>query len=625
MVNRTTRLAGMAQALLAGNLRLSSPSASTHAWPHLPLPRSRLERSRLASLPWSLRPCLLLVFLLLLPVPAQAAASGSTQDAVAAAENTAVPLAAEFSTASAITATAIAAPAISTAVSTASAITATAIAAPAISTAAIATDLGDPRTRTTAAPLPGRPGNDARRLVGALMGDTPLIDNLRALTDEVGGRPTGSAANLAAVDWAVARFREAGVHVSRERFIMPARWLERSATAEIRGKRLVFPVRIAAMPFSVATPPGGLEAPLVDAGFGTDEDFARLGTRTRGAMLLVETEELRDVEGLFREYAEQSLIEGRAQTAGVAGIVYVGSRPRNLLHRHNASRGEDNDRVLVVVERDGGLRALRLLRSGHELTVHITLDLDTGGAYESFNVIGEIPGRENPDEFVLIGAHLDSWGLGTGALDNGCNVALVIDIARQMQRLELRPRRTIRFALFNGEEQGMYGSWAYTQAHAAELDGHVMASSYDIGSGRINGMFTNGRAELIAAVEQALLPVAGLGPFTHLSEPIVGTDNFDFMLQGVANLVANQEAANYGPNYHARSDTFDKVDRRQLRLNAAIAAAVTWGFAEADVDWQRHDRAAIEALIESTSLGEQMHMFPTLWSAWESGERGRQP
>jgi hypothetical protein len=149
-----------------------------------------------------------------------------------------------------------------------------------------------------------------------------------------------------------------------------------------------------------------------------------------------------------------------------------------------------------------------------------------------------------------------------------------------------------------------------------------MASSFDIGSGRITGFFTGGRPEMQPVLERALAPVAGLGPFTHLDLPIVGTDNYDFMIQGVANLVANQESANYGPNYHARSDTFDKVDLGQLRLNAAIAAALAWGFANEDIPWQRQSRAEIQALIDSTDLGQQMATFGLL-EAWEVGERGR--
>ena len=153
-----------------------------------------------------------------------------------------------------------------------------------------------------------------------------------------------------------------------------------------------------------------------------------------------------------------------------------------------------------------------------------------------------------------------------------------------------------------------------------------MAASFDIGSGRINGFFTNGRAELVAAVDQALVPVADLGPFTQLNEPIVGTDNYDFMLEGVANLVANQEPANYGPNYHARSDTFDEVDLEQLRKNAAVAAALAWGFAQGEAPWVRQDRAEVEALVESTSAKDQMQaMGFGMWEHWTSGQRGREP
>jgi hypothetical protein len=462
------------------------------------------------------------------------------------------------------------------------------------------------------------------RLVAAILGDTPLIEDLRVLTDEIGGRPTGTEANRAAVEWALERFRRAGVEARAEAFPMPVGWLERSASAEVRGDHR-FPVPVAAMPFSTGTPPGGMTAPLVDGGTGGQEDFARLGDRARGAFVLVDTPELLDVPGLFREYMDSAEIERRAFDAGAAGVAYVGSRPHNALYRQIVMRGTRNDRPMFIVERDAGQRALRLLRRGKKLDLWLRLDLEIGGEFQSHNVIAEIRGTARPEEYVVIGAHLDSWGLGTGALDNACNVALVMDIARQMRRLDLQPRRTIRFALFNGEEHGLHGSLGYTRTHADELDRHVMMTSYDIGSGRITGYFTNGRPEMLAAVERALEPVRGLGPFENLDVPILGTDNFDFLLEGVGNLVANQESANYGPHYHASSDTFDKVDQRQLRLNTAIAAAVTYGFADLeDAGWGRQGRAEIQRLIDTTDLGGQMRAF-WMMEAWESGERGRPP
>jgi carboxypeptidase Q len=381
---------------------------------------------------------------------------------------------------------------------------------------------------------------------------------------------------------------------------------------------------VAALPFSTPTPRGGLTAALVDAGHGSEADFARLGAAARGAFVLVETDELRDLDGLFREYNEAVGIERRAIAAGAAGLVYMSSRPDDLLARHNASLGLKNRHPMMMMERDGAARALRLLRAGGSLTLTATLDLQTGPAYQTYNVVGEIRGSTRPEEIVLIGAHLDSWDLGTGALDNGANAMMVLDIARQIRRLGLTPARTIRFALWNGEEQGLYGSYGYTVTHAAELDHHVMASAYDIGTGRITGYFTGGRPALPPVVDRALAPVAGLGPFTHPDAPIVGTDNYDFMMQGLPNLVANQESANYGPNYHARSDDFGRADLRQLRLNAAIAAAVTWGFATLDLSLPRQTAIQVDSLVRATDLADQMKSFG-VYDSWVAGERGLKP
>lgn len=465
--------------------------------------------------------------------------------------------------------------------------------------------------------------DDVHQLVSAMLGETPMISDLQSLTDEVGGRPTGSEANHRAVEWALERFREAGVEAHAESFEMPALWLETRAEARVTGDAS-YTVRVAAKPFSVTTSESGIKARVVDGGRGTAEDFARLGDSVKGSFVLLETEELEDIEGLFAEYANDAGIEDRAASLGVAGLVYQGSRPGNQLYRHNAFNGPQNRLVTLVMERDGAGRLLRLVRSGREMELWVRLEAETGPAYEAQNVIAEIRGSELPEEIVVVGAHLDSWGLGTGALDNGCNVAMVIDMARQIQRLGIRPKRTLRFALWNGEEQNLNGSLGYVRRHAEELDRHVMASSYDIGSGRISGFFLDGASGLGAVVDRALEPVAGLGPFVNIEAPIVGTDNYDFMMEGISNLVGNQESANYGPNYHSRSDTFERVDQRQLRLNGAVAAAVSWGFANLPLDLPRRSRADLEALIGRTDLRDQMWMMG-VWDDWELGQRGRKP
>ena len=470
--------------------------------------------------------------------------------------------------------------------------------------------------------LPAFADADTERLIAALLGDTPIVDDLHELTDTIGGRVTGTKENRNAVAWAAAKLRQAEVAVSTEDFEMPYQWQERVVYASVAGD-FEFDVGVVAKPFSAAA--NALNAPLLDAGGGSEEDFARLGDTSDGAWVLVETSVLDDdigLAGLFAEYNEAAVIEPRAFAAGVAGVIFMSSRPRNLLFRHNAAMGGKNEHPLLVMEREHAKRIMRLLRAGHNLTLTGTVGIEDGHAYTATNVIGEIRGSTRPEEIVLFGAHLDSFDLGTGALDNGVNVVMLMNIARQISRLGLQPARTIRFVLWNGEEQGLVGSWKYTEKHEAELDNHIVAASFDIGSGRTTGFFTGGRPGLVPLVDEYLTPVAGLGPFQQIDVPLVGTDNFDFMIEGVPNLIANQADANYASNYHAESDTFDKVDQQQLRLNSAIAAAVIWGFANDTARLPRQSHDEVQALIDSTDLQQQMKNF-AFWDAWADGTRGR--
>lgn len=465
--------------------------------------------------------------------------------------------------------------------------------------------------------------DDVDRLVGAMLGQTPIISDLQSLTDEVGGRVTGSPANEAAIEWALARFLQSEVPATKEAFEMPYQWQERGVSASISGD-FGFTPRVIAKPFSTGA--DELAGPLVDGGMGSAADFARLGGSAEGAWVLVGTPELNDeigLGGLFGEYSASTQTTALAIDAGAAGVVFMSSRPQNLLYRLPQLSAKDVLPILLM-DREHAQRAQRLLRNGQSLTMTSTIDVDSGYAYESANVIGEIRGSESPEEIVVIGAHLDSHDLGTGALDNGSNVTMMIDIARQITRLGLKPKRTIRFALWNGEEQGLVGSWRYTQQHQDELDDHIMAASFDIGTGRLLGFYTGGMDDIIPMVNEYLQPVAGLDPFEHFNVPVVGTDNFDFMMEGVPNLIGHQADANYASNYHASSDTFDKVDQQQLKMNSAIVAALVWGFANSDDRLPRWSRSQIEELVNRTDLEKQMRDFG-VWEDWASGNRGRQP
>jgi hypothetical protein len=434
---------------------------------------------------------------------------------------------------------------------------------------------------------------------------------------------TGSEACERSVDWAVERFREAGIDAVRtERFEMPAVWEEFSARAEAVGP-VRFPIGVTGMAFSPPTPEGGLTAPAVDIGMGEEGDFRRVGDRARGAVLILRSEILDSLEKLFLGYVRLPDIMARAEAAGATAIIEVSTRPRHLLYRHVAGFGRPVSLPMALASREDSMRLLRVIDSGETVRVRLALDNRWRGPFEARNVVAEIRGVEQPDEIVLLGAHIDSWGMGTGALDNGCNVSLVIDVARRIRELDRPPRRTVRFALFTGEEQGLWGSKGYAARHRDEMDRHVAAVIVDLGSGRIEGFSLGGRAELEPAVTEILAPLEDWDVGRHTADAFVGTDNFDFLLEGVPNLVANQEADAYLPDYHAESDTADKVDLEALHRNAAIVGILVHGLADrAERIGPRQSRQEVSELLARTGVDSQMKTFG-FWKEWEDGHRGR--
>jgi Zn-dependent M28 family amino/carboxypeptidase len=310
-----------------------------------------------------------------------------------------------------------------------------------------------------------------------------------------------------------------------------------------------------------------------------------------------------------------------AKEAGAAAVLLQSTRPRGLLYRHPVGLGRDLAPLpAAMVSREHAARLLRLVEKG-DVTVQLSIVNKTDAAYDAQNVVAEIRGSTKPEEIVLLGAHLDSWDLGTGANDNGVNVALTIDVLRGIKELGLKPKRTIRFVAFNAEELGMWGSAEYVKAHAKELSNIVAVVIFDVGSGRTNGFFLNGREDLRKPADAALAAVTGLSDAPHSLEGIDGTDNFDFLLSGVPNYVANQDFAPYLPDYHAESDTFDAVDGREARANAAIASAFVWGLANSDTRAPRQSKTEVDKLLKDTKLDEQMKALGQ-WDDWISGRRG---
>src|SRR5580704_5497540 len=466
----------------------------------------------------------------------------------------------------------------------------------------------------------------APAMIRAALGPSPLEDNLRYLADTIGARVTGSPAAARAAAWAVEAFRHAGVdEVHTEKFNIPVSWSEGRTHVEVLSPE-PFPVRLVSIGWSPPIPEGGLTAEVVDVGSGDEAAFTRAGEAAKGAIVLVHSSLLVTWDDLSNEYTAHPAIVERAIKAGAAAIFWMSTRPNLLLYRHNISVNGELERLpQAVVAREDAQRIARFLGGGQKVRVHFEMPNHAGGPVESQNVVAEIRGREKPEDFVVIGAHLDSWDLGTGALDDGCNVAMLIDAARIIHSSGTIPRRSIRFVLFTGEEQGMLGSAAYAHAHRAELDRMVAAVIFDSGVGKITGYSLGGRKDIEPAVREALQPLHTFAPLDFTFDAGMDTDNFDFILEGVPTLESNQEPANYMVNYHAASDTYDKVDFKELKRSVAVAAITAFALADRpERIGSRQTRPQIEQLFQQTGLDKELKQAG-FWPLWEKSERGRQP
>jgi carboxypeptidase Q len=464
----------------------------------------------------------------------------------------------------------------------------------------------------------------ANRLIAEALKPSPLETNLRRLTDEIGGRIPGTPAFQRAVEWATAAFKVAGADsVHTEEFTIEHSWAEGATemTATLYSGT-TFPVRAVSVAWAPALA-AAKHVPIVDVGEGSAADFAKVGD-VAGRIVLVHTKVLATWDDLFGEYERAPAIIALAVKRKATAIAFMATRDHEILYRHtNSNAGEIDALPQLIIAREDGERIARLLASANPVWANLSIPIKIGPAIKTWNVVAEIRGSEKPDEFVVLGAHLDSWELGTGALDNGCNAALVIDALRTIKASGLKPRRSIRFILFSGEEEGLIGSRAYATAHRNELDKAAGVVVFDSGTGKVTGFSTGGRKDLIVAAEPLLLPLDQFGANKAIATAESGTDHFDFMLEGVPTFVAEQEEANYLENYHATTDTFDKVDFPQLKKHVAEATELTFALANAPGRvGPRLDRAQIEQTLHESGLDQEMKDMG-MWEEWANGKRGR--
>jgi Zn-dependent M28 family amino/carboxypeptidase len=215
--------------------------------------------------------------------------------------------------------------------------------------------------------------------------------------------------------------------------------------------------------------------------------------------------------------------------------------------------------------------------------VRVALDCGWDGEYTSQNVIGEITGSKRPDEIVLIGGHLDSWDLGTGAIDDGAGVAISMAAAKLIGDLPKAPARTIRVVAFANEEQGLHGGFAYAKAHAGEVARHALVSESDFGAGRIYGFdagnVSDGAKDAVQQIAKVLEPL-GIAWMPGKGDP--ESDVGPYAQQGAAWAWLGHDGTDYFDLHHTPDDTLDKIDPKALAQNAAAYAVFTYLAAEAE-------------------------------------------
>jgi carboxypeptidase Q len=423
----------------------------------------------------------------------------------------------------------------------------------------------------------------------AVLATSEAYATVRSLQDEAGPRLSGSPGDAIAVAWAVRAMKAAGLaNVRAERVVVP-RWERGEERAEIVSPSPQ-PLVIAALGGSVATPPGGVTGEVVEVPSLDAIDHAD-PSKITGKIVFVDLpmERTADGSGYGRAVGPRALGAIRAAKKGAVGVVIrsVGTDKSRAPHTGNMRYEEGVPKIPAAALSIPDADAIhRRIAAGERVTIKMTLGARTLPDAESANVVGEVIGTSAPKEIVLLGAHLDSWDLGRGALDDGAGCAIVMEAARQIGKLG-PARRTVRVVLFANEENGLKGARAYAAAHASEIPQHVVALEADLGDGRVREARFLGAAAsapLFRAVASAVEP---LGARISDEPAHGGADLIPLIDAGVPVLDLRQDATRYFDFHHTANDTIEQVRKVDLDHATAAFATVAYAAAQARGDFGR--------------------------------------
>jgi len=430
------------------------------------------------------------------------------------------------------------------------------------------------------------------RLRDEALRDPYALNELRHLTDNIGPRLSGSPQAGQAVDYVAAEMRALGAEVTLEKAKVP-HWVRGTETAELvawpgQTTGTTQKVVLTALGGSVATPAEGLTAEVVVV-----DDWKQLSAlppgAVKGRILLFNhkfDKELAAQGGGLNAYGGGVVYRGAGPIAGAAvGTVAVlvrsvGGADFRLPHTGLTEYTDGVPRIpaAAVTAEDADL--LKNLASQGPVTLHLTLTPKTLPDAVSYNVIADWKGTDRPEKVVIVSGHLDSWDLGTGAIDDGAGVVVSMQVIHLLRELGIRPKRTVRFIAWMGEEEGSQGAAAYMADHKDEVANHIGAIESDLGADHPTGIYYSGKPALGGWLQPVAEVLDAIGAETMVDAPETGEDIGGLTEKGVPSFAPVQDNRFYFNYHHTAADTFDKVDPRHLNENAAVMAVLAYALAD---------------------------------------------
>jgi len=412
-------------------------------------------------------------------------------------------------------------------------------------------------------------------------------DVLESLTTEIGPRPAGSPAMARAKDWALAKLNAMGFsNVHAEPFAIWA-WFKGTETAEVTDP-FPQPLVITGLGGSVATPPPGVEGEIVL--FKTWQDLLAAKPGSLEGKIAVLTQRMGPLDSpTGYEVANRWRRKGASEAArrGAVGFLIRSLATNDLRDPHSGALNYDDDARKIPAAALSGPDADQLERMVDRnipIKVKFTLVPTYLPDAKSWNVVGEIPGASLPSQVVLVSAHLDSWGLGTGAIDDGAGAAIVMTAA-QLAATQ-KPARTIRVVLWGAEETNQAGP-EYFKAHADELSDIALAGEADFGADKVLSFQAPKGAADLAPIKTLMATLAPLGVSFNPTPAAFGGDDITPLYQaGVPVISLRQDGTHYFDWHHSMNDTLDKVDPKALDQAVAAWTAAIYATADTDVSFR---------------------------------------